>query len=305
MRKFKILAFVFVCLFSLNVNAVNMYREGETNKEKGYKEPIYSYFTIEKFFSDEFKMEVLAESDNFPFSSRKQGSIFYKIFNDLAEKEHILIWLRYAPKDDFKKVETEFEHGVNKLEIDGLFGMYYEEKKYALTKYLYPSFAENKIHLITASNKTLDVATKDDLKKYKGLYIKEDFLPEFVKKDAKRLGMTEVDSFDRAFEDVLTGKVDYIIASNYESQIELYKRGLRNYVKYSQNPIWVAQIFLRLPPHLLKHPRIEYLKRYFKSNEYKQYRDAMFEELLSIYKENTKGVVPPTYTQSYQSLISK
>ena len=37
---------------------------------------------------------------------------------------------------------------------------------------------------------------------------------------------------------------------------------------------------------------------------YKQKRDKALEDMLQIYKENTRGIVPPTYTGSFQSEIN-
>ena len=306
MKILKILAFAYIALFSCNAYSVNMFELKEKRiNQKDYLEPVYEYVIKKSFFDDEFILQLLAEKDNFPFTSKKQGSVFFEIFNHLADKEHIIIYLAHPNNITFKEVEQLMEHEDGEKFFDGIFGMYYEENKYSSLQYLYPAFAENHIHLITNSSKTLDINTKEDLKKYKGLYVKTDFLPKFAIKDAKRLGLTESADFGHAFEDLFTGRVDFIVASNYLSQIELYKVGLRAYARYSQNPIWSAPLFLKFPPKTMKHPRLESLKKYFKSAEYKQVRDKAFENLLERYRENTKGIVPPTYMNTYQSLINQ
>ena len=182
-----------------------------------------------------------------------------------------------------------------------MFGVYFENIPYSKNEYFYPSFAENKIHLITSNHKKLDVRTKQDLKKYKGLYTKQDNLSSFVIKDMKNLGIQERNSFEEMYEELVTGKVDFVVASFYKSQIELYRLGLRNYVQLSRTPIWTIPMFMRFTPKMMSHPRMEYLKKYLKSSEYKQKRDKALDDMLLMYKENTKGIVPPTYMNTYQS----
>jgi hypothetical protein len=48
----------------------------------------------------------------------------------------------------------------------------------------------------------------------------------------------------------------------------------------------------------MEHVRIKEFSKYIKTKEYKKKRDDALNEVLEYYKENTKGVVPPTYTNS-------
>ena len=45
----------------------------------------------------------------------------------------------------------------------------------------------------------------------------------------------------------------------------------------------------------MRHPRMENFVRYLKSSSYKKARDDAFAELIEVYKNNTRGIVPPTY----------
>ncbi len=269
--------------------------------EKGYNEPIYRFTLHDGIYDDQFDIALYGDPDDFPFSSLHQGSVFYQIFSDLMEEEHISMWI-YCTKGDHKELVSLYEHGQS--EITGLFGEYFENIPYSANKFLYPAFAENKVHLITAKGKTLDILKKEDLKKYKGVYSKQERLSSFVKKDIKKLGIEERENFADAYEDLLTGKIDFVVGSYYKSQIELYKLGLRNFVTLSRTPVWTMPMFMRLNPKTISHPRIKYLKKYLKSEAYKQKRDKALEDMLQIYKENTRGIVPPTYTGSFQSEIN-
>ena len=296
--KFTKLFYIIVAVsFFMNTNSALSYSIIQKGVEKyGYNEPIYPEFFQLKDPGDKFEMYLIAPAENFPFSSQRQGSVFYKIFEDFFEKEHFSIIINYVK--DYNMFVSEFESG--RTEAEGLFGVYYDNVKYSKNKYLYPSFAENNIHIITPTGKNINATTKEELKNYKGAYTKEDYLPSFVLKDFAKLGMIEKNSFSEMFEALLTGEVDYIASSYYQSQIKLYKLGLRDYVKYSINPVWSAPIFLKLSPKTAAKSRLDYLKKYLKTNEYKQKRDAALMELLDIYKKNTEGVVPPTYIKTIE-----
>ena len=269
--------------------------------DNNYKEPVYRFTLHDGIYDDQFDLALYGNPDDFPFSSLHQGSVFYQIFSDLLEDEHISIWI-YCTKKSHKELVSFFEHGQN--DVEGLFGEYFENIPYSANKFLYPSFAENKIHLITAKGKTLDILKKEDLKKYKGVYSKQERLSSFVQKDIKKLGIKERENFADAYEDLLTGKIDFVVGSYYKSQIELYKLGLRNFVNLSRTPVWTIPMFIRLNPKTIQHQRIKYIQQYLKSDTYKQNRDKALENMLATYRENTKGIVPPTYTGSFQTEIN-
>ena len=286
---------------SLTPRKKHYYIEQKKLSEKGYKEPIYKYTLHDYVYKDQYDIVLYSDPNDFPYSSFHQGTVFYQVFSELLEDEHISIWI-YSTKKNYENLVSLFEHGQN--DVQGLMGVYFENIPYSVNKFLYPSFAEKKIHLITAKGKTLDVLKKEDLKKYKGVYSKQERLSSFVQKDIKKLGIEARENFADAYEDLLTGKVDFVVGSYYLSQIELYKLGLRNFVNLSRTPVWTIPMFIRLNPKTMKHPRIKYLQQYLKSDSYKQYRDKALEDMLAIYRENTRGVVPPTYTGLFQTEIN-
>ncbi|MBR5599369.1 MAG: hypothetical protein IKW39_04935 [Alphaproteobacteria bacterium] len=303
MNIIKILPVIVALFFGVKANAQTDFYEivQKDLGEKGFYEPVYKQKLHYDIFDDQFNIELYAETDDFPFSSLTQGSVFYKIFSDLMEKEHIALWILCAKKD-YNDLVSNFEHGKN--DIAGLFGQHFENIPYSVNKYFYPSFAENKIHLVTVKGKTLDITQKSDLKNYKGIYTKEDKLSSFVIKDFKKLGLKEADTFEEMYEELLTGRVDFAVASYYKGQIKLYQQGIRNHVNLSRTPVWTVPLFFRLKPEFMNHPRMVYLKKYIQSSEYKQKRDEVLEDMLATYRENTKGIVPPTYMNSFQSMIN-
>ncbi len=304
MRLFSFLT-IFCCFFCLNLRAeavdnAEIFKKAETyTRKNGYKEPLYIGEKTKDIYTDQFNIFMLAKPDNFPFSSKEYGSIFNKIFRDLFDREHILITISSYSRD-FSLVEEDFERrDYRDLEsYRGLIGVYYREYKYSKNDFLYPSIMENNVHFIVPSDKDLDVKEKEDLKKYRGIYVKQDSFSDYVLSEFSRLNIKEVESWDEAFEKIMTSKVDFMVGTYYPSQIALYKVGLRPYVRYSVEPIWKMPMFIRLDAEMLNMPRIAQLKKYLKSNRYKSVRDEIFTKMLEGYKENTKGVVPPQYINS-------
>ncbi len=304
--KFLFIASMFIC--SSSAMAEDFYRINQKGAEEyGYNKPFYYNLLRNKTTRDQFDLFLIADPDNFPFYSQKQGSVFYKFFSDLMNDEHIAIRIITSDKpykdqvNEFEKIMKEHEKST--AGIDGIFGIEYDNVKYGTNKFLYPAFAENKIHLITSRDKNINISSKEELKKYKGLYELQDKVSQKIEKDFTRYNISSIETYDKAFEELLTGRVDFVVASYYKSQIFLYEKGLRKYVNYSVNPLWKMPLFIKLSPKAISHSRIVYLKNYIKSQKYKTKRDEALEEMLNFYKENTKGVVPPTYIQTMQTQI--
>ncbi len=289
----KIILFLLLAMFhnaAANADSVNITMYG---KEKyGFNQPKYqnNYILLDK--SDRFDLFALADSENFPISSLEQGSVFEKIFSKLDETEKIRIFLRYDKK--YTDAAIDFERGrINS--VNARFGIYYKEMPYSQNEYVYPAFFENKVYIISSAKTKLTLNGKAELKNYKGVYVQKDKLPDYIYKEFKSLGMVKAESWLEAFELLLTDKVDYMAASYYPSVIEAYKIGLREYVTYSKNPVWKISMFFRVTPKLMKHSKMAKLKAFLKSQQYKKERDEALDELIEIYKENTRGIVPPKF----------
>lgn len=294
---------IFSLLLATNVNAYTMEMFG---KDKyGFDIPRY----IDKdLYEDNLRGKKLiiiaiADEDNFPVSSYEQGSVFNKIFENLNEEYGIKIIIQ-SPSTGFNqqailmeqggKIESQWDTSGN--HINAIFGAPYKEHIYSRNKEIYPAFFVDNIHIITSSQSKLDLKERNNLKNYKGIYIKKDKIADNILDDFANLGITEVENYDEAYKQLLTGKVDFIAAKYYPSLLELYKTGIRDYVTYSKNPVWKMPLFIRVRPEVLKNKHVEDLSQYLRSSQYKKIVKETFEELVEIYKENTKGVVPPTYT---------
>ena len=250
----------------------------------------------------------IADEDNFPVSSFEQGSIFNKIFEDLKDEYGIRIIIQ-SLQEGFKEQALYIERGgqiksqwdTSGHHINAIFGAPYKEHIYSRNKEIYPAFFVNNVHIITSPQTKLELNERNDLKKYKGIYIKKDRIADNILNDFSNLGINEVESYAEAYKQLLTGEVDFIAASYYPSLLELYKSGIRDYVTYSKNPVWKMPLFIRVRPEVLRNKHVEELSTYLRSSQYKKIVKEAFDELVEIYRRNTEGIVPPTYTKETSS----
>ena len=295
MKIIKIMVCVLSVVWGISANATEDIISLKGKEIFGYNQPYYHFDDAQYGWKDRYNIVALVNPNNFPVSSYEQGSVFTKIFDDLAKKEHIVISF-YYPRDyqtsieNFEKKIVDSFSGANTV-----FGVYYENIPYSKNEYIYPTFFENQIHIITAAQKKANMNNKEDLKNYKGVYAATDNFSSFILKEFANLGIKQVKDFPEAYKALLSGEADYIAGSYYPGIIEAYKLGIRDYVVFSKDAVWKIPMFIRAFPEVARHPRIAYLKRYFKSQRYKKIRDEALQELVDIYKENTKGIVPPTY----------
>lgn len=263
--------------------------------EYGYNLPKYISSAPKASGRIKLRLKALADDKNFPISSLEQGSVFSKIFDEMLIKNSIQFSIIYRP-ETYQKAVRDFERNESG-DVNAHFGVYYKDAPYSKNQYIYPAFFTNDVHIITSLHNKLELAAKNDLKKYKGVHVQTDKISDFVAKDFASFNIKEVESFSKAFELLLTGEIDYIAASYYLSLIELYKTGIRDYVAYSQEPVWKIPMFIRVHPQLMKSPKIKELENILKSDEYKKQRDELLTELVEIYQENTRGIVPPKYVK--------
>ena len=288
------LSLLTVLFLSLNANAneneniITMY-----GKEKyGFEQPKYILSDKGGTIHQAKPINALANHDAFPFSSSEQGSVFASVIDTIAKKTRVYIKLIY--EDEYYNDEVKaFERGANY--INALFGVPKEYYPYSKNEYIYPAFFENKLHVITIKGAGVVINTKEDLLKYKGIFVEKDNLSNFVVKDFTNYKMVSVKDYSNAFEMLFTKKADYVVAGFYPSQIEAYKLGVREFVAYSKEAIWKNPLFIRLHYNLLNNPELDRLKRYLKTEEFKNARDAALDDVLEIYKKNTQGVIPPMY----------
>ena len=286
-----------ICFVSLATAAVTI--KMQSDKKHGINIPRYQVETQNSTVkSSRLKIIALADSENFPISSFEQGSVFLKIFDNIESRLGIKIELLYSHSKYFNLVQT-FERG-KKENFNALWGVYYQELPYSRNQYIYPAIMTNNIHMITSAQKTLDIKKKEDLKNYKGIRVQTDKISNIVSKEFASLNLKIAGNFDEAYEELLTGKADYLLANYYPSLLAAYSLGIKKYLAYSKEPLWRMPVFLRCHESIKKSPAVKLLAEYMNSIAFRQLKEEAFQELINIYKTNSEGVVPPTYIRYIQ-----
>ena len=291
MKIFVILMLTAFCISATYAANIEMFgREKYGFSQPKYKEPSWEQV---KQMQGVRILEAIAEDNHFPISSKEKGSVFTKIFEFTPDKAGTYISI-YCDDKNYKDTVTEFERGHTESP-NALFGVYYEEVPYSKNQFIYPAFFVNNVHIIYSSKNKLNVTNKSELKNYKGVHASTDKVSKTVAQEFNALGIKEVESFPKAFEELLTGQADYLVAGYYTSLIELYKLGIKDYVIYSKNPVWKMPMFIKVDPKMKKDERIQEFEKYLKSKSYIEKREKTLRELVEMYEENTRGLVPPTY----------
>ena len=303
----QIIALFFSLLISsmAQANTIEMF-----GKEKyGFDVPRYAPEETLDVRGTKLVIIAIGDDNNFPVSSFEQGSVFSNVFRNLKEEYNIKIIIQ--------PLEKNYEESVQRLErggsvagpidhtgyiINGIFGSAYKERPYSRNKDIYPAFFVNNIHILTSAQNKIELKDKKDLKGYKGIYAKTDRIADNIINDFINLDIKEVETLPEAFEQLLTGKVDYIAASYYPSLLETYKLGIRDYVVYSKAPVWKMPLFIRVHPSVMKNKKIEELERYLRSPQYKKAVKDVLDDLVETYQKNTAGIVPPTYTKEEETI---
>lgn len=293
-------AFLAFFLSLSNISTVLAVSSSFKDAESGYTEIKYKNNMNQFVWSDTFLLSTIGAVDKAPLSSLSQGSVFNEIFEDLAKEEHIVISVNIPRSAEHyenlsRKLEKELDKWNAQEYRNSFFGKYFEYNPYSKMVYIYPAFFENEVYIITSPDRKINVEKKSDLNNFKGAYVSTDYFSSYVLKDFANLKMAKTESFEKAFEQLLTGKVDYVAANYYPSLIALYKLGLREYVTYSQAPAWKMALFITATPKIANHPRMKILKKYFQSERYKKVRDEALTKMVDFYKETYKGTVPPAF----------
>ena len=273
---------------AVSAGTINMIEQSKY----GFSQP--KYIQKESSGKKKLRIVVLGEENSFPLSSKEQGSVFSMVFDEIFAQTPITIAFSY--KNDYDGTIRKFEREGKQEGVNAYFS-YYNDFPYFSNKFVYPAFFNNNVHIITTLQNKLNLKNKSELKDYKGVYAKTDKMAEFVLKEFKSLNMEEVEDLPKAFEILLTGKADFIAANYYSSQIEAYKLGIHDFIAYSSEAVWKQPMFLRVDASVFRSPYIKELQKILNNPKYEKLKEKAFEDLLETYKENTRGVVPPTYTR--------
>lgn len=114
---------------------------------------------------------------------------------------------------------------------DIIFGIYYNDERATYLNFVQPSFTYDDVAVFVVKGKEFPFTDKDNLIGKKGVTNQgESYGTEFDAFMKDKLDVARADGIDDAFQDLLAGKADYLIAGYYPGLAEAAKDGIKDKV---------------------------------------------------------------------------
>jgi polar amino acid transport system substrate-binding protein len=128
---------------------------------------------------------------------------------------------------------------------DMIVGIYYNDDRAQYLDYIQPAFIFDPVVLFVAKDKKFPYKDQNDLIGKKGATNQgESYGNEFDTFIKDKLNVQRTDGLDAAFDDLVTGKVDYVIAGYYPGSAEVAKMGLKDKVEALDPGLLSAEMFV-------------------------------------------------------------
>ncbi len=190
--------------------------------------------------------------------------------------------------------------------IDMILGIYHETQLYRGLEYVYPAIIDNPITIFMLPQNIEKVKTLDDLKKLKGARSGREFYSDYVSEQMAAYQLEVVDSSYELFEKLFTGKIDYIMISQYFGLIEASKLGLRDKIGISRQVVWKMPLFIgvsKISPY--RKFLVQRLTRFSEDAvNQEKIRQKLIDLVVQAEKES-RGIVPPAYALEENQLSDK
>ncbi len=221
---------------------------------------------------------------------------FDSVFRSLIEE--------YAPKHNFElayvinKNYPVLVRDVRRGEIDVLLGMYHETKIYNGLEYIFPAVVNNPLVVIMLPGRIHEVSTKSDLKKLRGVMNAHEHISDYVAGELKSYNIKKFDKSVDVYEQLFTGKADYVLGSLYFNMIETSKLGLRSKVSFSKQALWNMPMFIGVSKlSRNKKMLIKTLEALMEKPETRTNINNRLRDMVMQAEKDYIGVVPPAYTK--------
>lgn len=128
---------------------------------------------------------------------------------------------------------------------DLIFGIYYNDERAGYLDYVQPAFMYDDVAVFVAKGKEFPFKGKEDLIGKKGVTNQgESYGNEFDAFMKDKLDVARVDGIDAAFEDLLAGKADYLIAGYYPGLAEAARADLKDKIVPLDQALLTAEMFV-------------------------------------------------------------
>lgn len=245
------------------------------------------------------ELKVTTFLDYPPFGEIKQkgnlntfSSIFENFIKEYSQDNYFTT--EYILNKDYNKLILDVRRG----EIDLILGIYFETKQYKGLEIIYPAIINNPMTVIMLPARIGEVKSTVDLKKLKGGFNKNEHISDYASEQMKIYSVKEYDNSYKLFEDLFTGKIDYVFSGYYFGIVETSRLGLKNKISFSKQTLWDMPLFIGVSK-TSRHRKLLFktLSRMSEQPETKKkMNEALIEAINNIEKANI-GVVPPAYTK--------
>jgi polar amino acid transport system substrate-binding protein len=140
---------------------------------------------------------------------------------------------------------AEAQAATRKGDADMIFGIYYNDERAEFLDYVQPGFAYDPVNVFVVQDKPFDYKDQSDLIGKKGATNKgESYGTEFDAFMADKLDVVRTDGIDKAFEALLAGEADYVIAGYYPGQAEATRLDINDQVVPLEPPVVSDEMFI-------------------------------------------------------------
>lgn len=130
-------------------------------------------------------------------------------------------------------------------QVDIIFGLYHTEERAKYLDYVQPAFMFDDVAIFVPKGKEFTFNGKDDLIGKKGVANEgESFGDEFDAFMKDKLEVTLTDGLEPAFEALLDGNADYLIAGYHPGLAEAVKHGLEDKIEVLDQALLSAEMFV-------------------------------------------------------------
>jgi polar amino acid transport system substrate-binding protein len=128
---------------------------------------------------------------------------------------------------------------------DMIVGVYYNDERAKYLDYVQPAFVYDPVVVFVAKDKKFDFKGQDDLIGKKGTTNEgESYGNEFDAFIKDKLTVARTDGIDDAFDALLAGKADYVLAGYYPGVAEAARMGIKDKVEALEPALLSAEMFV-------------------------------------------------------------
>ncbi|MPW31438.1 transporter substrate-binding domain-containing protein [Agarivorans sp. B2Z047] len=147
--------------------------------------------------------------------------------------------------------------GAYQGSIDLINSIYFTEERADYLVYCDPYYSEDRIVIITNKENQLPLITLNELIGLTGgSIIGDSWGVEFDSFIANKLDIDKVKYFEQNIGKLLTGRIDYVIASEFNAKIQLAKLGYKDQFSLSFAPVKTEKVYMAFSKH---SPFVKYL----------------------------------------------